>query len=138
MQSGQTVDVKMFANRTYQPNVEAELRQALVNGLVSRGEKVGGELSDFVISGEIVSLSADASAFSALDQASYYTVTVVFQAQLSDRRSGKIIWKGAETIRQGYPANSDLALQRNSHTAAVSAACETAARLFIMQMNQSF
>jgi len=138
MQSGQTVDVKMFANRTFQPNIEADLRQSLVNELVARGARVSSELSDFIISGEISSLSADASAFSATDQASYYTVTVAFQAQLSERRSGKVIWKGAETIKQGYPANSDLALQRNAHAAAVASACETAARLFVIKMNQSF
>ncbi len=138
LQSGQTVDVKMFANRTYQPDIEAELRHAIVNELVARGEKVSSELSDFVISGEIASLSADASAFSAIDQASYYTVTVAVHAQLADRRSGKVLWKGAETIRQGYPANSNLALQRNSHVAAVSAACATAARLLVIKMNQSF
>jgi hypothetical protein len=128
----------MFTNRTYQPDIEAELRMAFVNELVSRGEKVSGELSDFVISGEITSLTLGASAFSSIDQAMYYTLTVVFQSQLSDRRSGKIVWKGAETVRQGYPVNSDLALQRNSHVAAVAAACETAARLIVVKMTQSF
>jgi hypothetical protein len=135
---GQTIDVRMFANRTYQPNIEADLRLAFVNELVSRGEKVSGNLSDLVVSGEIVSLGVDASAFSGIDQAMYYTVSVVVQAQLTDRRSGKIVWKGTEITRQGYPANTDLALQRNSHVAAVSAACATAARLIVVKMNQSF
>ena len=76
--------------------------------------------------------------FRRLIKASYYTVTVAVHAQLADRRSGKVLWKGAETIRQGYPANSNLALQRNSHVAAVSAACATAARLLVIKMNQSF
>jgi outer membrane lipopolysaccharide assembly protein LptE/RlpB len=135
---GQNIDVRMFANRTYQPNIEAELRLAFVNELVSRGEKVSVDLSDLVIDGEIASLSVDASAFSGDDKAMYYKITVVVQAQLTDRRSGKLVWKGSETIRQGYPANTDLALQRNAHGAAVSAVCTTAARLLVVKMNQSF
>ena len=37
--SGQTVDVRMFANRTYEPGIEAEFRQALVSELLSRDRK---------------------------------------------------------------------------------------------------
>jgi hypothetical protein len=138
IQRGQTLDVRMFANRTYQPNIEAKLRLAFVNELVSRGGKVRGDFSDLVVSGEIASLSTEAAAFSAVDQVRYYTVLVVVQAQLSDRKSGTIIWKGEETIRQGYPASSDLAFERNAHDAAVAAACVTAARLLVAKMNQSF
>jgi len=128
----------MFANRTYQANIEAELRQAFVTALVARGEKVSADLPDLVVSGEIHSQSVDASAFSGDDKARYYRITFVVEAQLSDRRSGAVVWKGAETIRQEYPANSDLALQRNAHGAAVSAACIRAAELLVVKMNQSF
>lgn len=136
--SAQTVDVRMFANRTYQPNIDAELRQALVNELLSRGEKVVPEPADFIISGEIAALKVDPAAFSAVDEAMLYTIVLEVHAEFTDRRSGKVVWKGAETIRQGYPANDDLALQRNSHSAAVSAACAKAARLLVVKMNQSF
>lgn len=136
--SGQTVDVRMFANRTYQPGIDAELRQALVSELLSRGEQVSGDSSDFVISGEIVSMSTKTTAFSAVDQAVLYTIVLEIQGELTERRSGKVVWKGTETIRQGYPANEDLALQRNAHSAAVSAACAKAARLLVVKMNQSF
>ena len=128
----------MFANRTYQPNIEAELRLALVNELLSRGETVSVDLPDFVISGEIASLGVSASAFSGSDAVMIYRLVLVVQAQLADRRSGKVVWKGDESIRQEYPVNSDLALQRNAHSAAVSAACARAARLLVVKMNQSF
>lgn len=136
--SGQSVDVRMFANRTYQPGIDAELRQALVSELLSRGEKIVPELADFVISGEIAALKVDAAAFSAADEAMLYTIILEVHGELTDRRSGKVVWKGTETIRQGYPANEDLALQRNAHSAAVSAACAKAARLLVVKMNQSF
>lgn len=136
--AGQTVDVRMFANRSYQPNIEAELRQGLVSELLLRGEQVHSEPADFIISGEIVSLKVDTTAFSAVDKAMFYTIVLVVHGELSDRRSGKVVWRGDETIRQGYPANEDLGLQRNAHAAAVSAACATAARLLVVKMNQSF
>lgn len=135
---GQTVDVRMFANRSYQPNIEAELRQVLVSELLSRGEKVRPEPADFVISGEIVSLKVDTTAFSAVDKAMFYTIVLMVHGELTDRRSGKVVWRGDETISQGYPANEDLGLQRNAHSAAVSTACATAARLLVIKMNQSF
>lgn len=136
--SGQTVDVRMFANRTYQPGIDAELRQALLSELLSRGEKVVPELADFIMSGEIAALKVDATAFSEVDEAMMYTIVLEVHSELTDRRSGKVVWKGTETIRQGYSANDDLALQRNAHSAAVSAACAKAARLLVVKMNQSF
>ena len=136
--SGQTVDVRMFANRTYEPGIEAEFRQALVSEFLSRGEKVVPELADFIISGEIAALKIDTAAFSAVDEAMLYTIALEVHGELTDRRSGKVVWKGTETIRQVYPANDDLALQRNAHSAAVSAACAKAARLLVVKMNQSF
>ena len=135
---GQTLDVRMFANRTYQPNIDGELRLAFVNELVSRGETVSVDSADYVVSGEIASLGVSASAFSGVDEAMLYRLVLLVQAQLSDRRSGKVVWQGEETIRQEYPANADLALQRNAHAAAVSAACARAARLLVVKMNQSF
>jgi PBP1b-binding outer membrane lipoprotein LpoB len=134
----QSVDVRMFTNRTFQPDIEAEFRQTLVNELLSRGEKIRGNSADFVISGEIVSLSNQTTAFSAVDQAMFYTLVLQIQGVLTERRSGKVVWKGAETVSQGYPVNADLGLQRNAHSAAVSEACAKAARLLVVKMNQSF
>lgn len=130
--------VAMFTNRTYQPNVEAELRQAFVSTLVSRGGKIDGELSDYTLSGEILSLSTGGTAFSGHDTVMYYTLVMTVQATLVERKSNKVIWKGEEVIRQGYPANTDLAFMRNAHDAAVSAACANAAKLLVARMNQKF
>jgi hypothetical protein len=135
---GQSVDVRMFANRTYQPGIDGELRQALVNELLSRGEKVVQDPADVIISGEIAALKVDPIAFSAVDEAMMYTIVLEVTAEITDRRSSKVLWKGAETVRQTYPANDDLALQRNAHAAAVAAACAKAARLLVATMNQSF
>lgn len=135
---GQTVDVRMFANRTYQPNIEGEFRRALVSELAARGHAAGDDTSDYLISGEIASLSIDTAAFSAIDRAMLYRVVVEIQMQLTERKSGKIIWKGSESVRQEYPATVDLALQRNAREAAVTSICAKAAQLLTTRMNQAF
>lgn len=136
--AGQSVDVRMFANRTYQPNIDAELRRAFVNELAARGERIGGDLSDYVVSGEIAVMTNEATAFSAIDQAKLYRIVLEVHSQLTERKSGNTVWKGGETSRQEYPANTDLALQRNAHDAAVSAACAAAARVLVGRMKLSF
>lgn len=136
--AGQSLTVQMFANRTYQANIEGELRRALVNELVSRGQIVSDEVSAFEISGEIVSLSIETAAFSAVDRAMIYRVVVEIRMQLAERQNGKVIWKGSELISQEYPAAADLALQRNAREAALSSICATAAQRLVASMNQSF
>jgi outer membrane lipopolysaccharide assembly protein LptE/RlpB len=136
--SGQSVAVRQFANRTYQPNIEAEFRRALVSELVARGSNVTDDVTEFVVSGEIVSLATDMSAFSAADKVAYYRVSMEVRLQLVDRRSDTVAWKGSETVVQEYPANTDLALQRNAREAAVTAACARAAQRLVARMNQSF
>lgn len=135
---GQTVDVRMFANRTTESNVDGELRLAFVNELAKRGVAVSGDRAAYVFSGEIASLGVSASAFSGVDGAMLYRLVLLVQAQLSDSRSGEVVWKGEETVRQEYPVNSDLALQRNAYDAAVAALCRQAARLLVAKMHQSF
>ncbi len=135
---GKSVAVKMFANRTYQPNIEGDFRRALVNELAARGLVSGNDAADFIISGEIVSLTINTAAFSAVDRAMLYTVVIGINMQLVEKNSGKSVWKGSETISQEYPANTDLALQRNALDAAVLSACTNAAELLVAKMNQSF
>lgn len=135
---GRSVDVRLFANRTYQPNIEGELRRALVSEFVSRGYPAGDANSDYLISGEIVSLSMDTAAFSAVDRAKVYGIVIEIQMQLAERSSGSIVWSGSESVRGEYPANLDLALQRNARDAAVSSICARAAQLLAARMNQVF
>lgn len=135
---GKSADVRLFTNRTYQPGIEGELRRALIGELASKGVGIAGEAADYVIIGEIVSLTTDTSAFSAADRAMVYRLGLEVQLQLSERKSGKTVWKGSEAVRGEYPATADLGLQRNAREAAVSAICARAARLLTERMNQAF
>lgn len=137
---GRSLHVKMFANGGYLPNVEGQLRLALLDELSrSRaGEQVGEQAADLTLSGEIESLELENAAFSAADKAMLYRVALTVQAVLTERKSGRVLWKSRETVREVYPASADMALQRNSRDAAVAATCREMARYLVAQMNRAF
>lgn len=136
---GRSLAVAMFANRTYQPNIEAELRQSLVaEAAKETPAQVPAAAADLLLEGEIESLSLETVAFSSVDTARFYRLALSLKAQLVDRRSGRIVWKASETVRKEYPAGSDLALQRNARDAAIQAICQSMARQIVAHINQAF
>ena len=136
---GRSLHLAMFANRTYQPNIEAEFRKALLNELALRGENIKPETAaELIIAGELESASIAPTAYSAADKAMMYRFTLTATLQITDRQSGRIIWKSAETAKQEYPATADLGLQRNSREAAITALCARMAKIIVQKMDQAF
>lgn len=135
---GRNVQVGMFANRSYQPDVEAKLRLAMVNELLARGEHPVTTEANLVISGEVEKLVVETVAYTAADKAGLYRVTMTVTAELFDKKSGKILWKGSETLSQDYPATLDLALQKNARDAAVAEVCRSISKVLLARMTQSF
>jgi len=136
---GKTVAVDMFANRTYQANVEAFLRQSLVSELARRNADIVNDgKADMKLSGEIENITIDAVAYSAQDTAAMYRVTMTVRAELSDQNSHKSTWKGRETLTQEYPAMADLSLQRNAKDAALEALCKSMAEALVLKLNALF
>jgi hypothetical protein len=138
--AGRSLAVAPFVNSSYQPEVEGELRRALVDEIALGSSMVlSAETSaDILLSGEIESLSLEPTAFSAGDKARLYRVTLVAQATALDRQSGKVLWKGKHTVRQEYPANTVMGLQRNAKETAIASACVEMARQLMFLMNRSF
>lgn len=135
---GRDVQVGMFANRTFQPDVEAKLRLAMVNELMARGEHPVTAEASLTLTGEVEKLVVETIAFSAADKARLYRVTLAVNAQLFDKKSGKVLWKGGESLTQDYPAALDLALQKNARDAAVAEACKSISKALLARVNQSF
>jgi hypothetical protein len=67
-----------------------------------------------------------------------YSIVLTAAVQLSERQSGKVIWKTEETAKQEYPATADLGLQRNSRDAAIRALCSRMANNIVQRMAQAF
>lgn len=132
------VELKLFANRTYQPEMEAHLRKALYSELVSRGVNIAVDGSRYLINGEIAELKNDPMAFSASDQVMIYRLALTVKMQLVEKSSGKSVWQGGETMIGEYPANSNPALQRNAMESALSTLSTKIAASLVTQMNRSF
>ena len=135
---GRDVQVGMFANRTYQPDVEAKLRLAMVQELVARGEHPVTADANLTVTGEVEKLVVETVAYSAADKASLYRVTIAVNAELLDKKNGRVLWKGGESLSQDYPATLDLALQKNARDAAVTEVCKAISKVLLARMNQSF
>lgn len=137
---GRSIHVELFTNGSYQPDVEGYLRRALVDELAvtASGERSRERSADLLLSGDIESLAIDTAAFSKLDRARIYRVSLTVQARITDRKSGKVLWKTKEVAREEYPANTDMASQRNARDAAIVAVCRDMARLLAIQMDRAF
>lgn len=130
--------VGLFVNRSFQPDLEAILRKALVAELVASGIRpVSGDAS-LEITGSIDRLESQSVAFSANDKSMLYRVSITISAELVDRHSAGVIWKGVETLSQDYPATVDIALQKNSRDAAVHGICQAISRVLVTKMSQNF
>jgi hypothetical protein len=136
---GRSLHLAMFANRTYQPNIEAEFRKALMNELAVRGENIRPETgAELIIGGELESAPLATTAYSATDTAMMYSFTLTATLQVTERQSGKVVWKSVETAKQEYPATADLGLQRNNREAAIIALCNRMAKIIVQKMDQAF
>lgn len=136
---GRSLHLTMFTNRTYQPNIEAEFRKALLDELALRGGDVRPEKNaDLIISGEIDAAALAITAYSAVDTTVMNNITLTITMQLAEQQSGRIIWKSTETLRQDYPALADVSLQRNSRDAAITTLCTRMARIIVQNMDQAF
>lgn len=135
---GRSIQVATFANSSHYPEVEGRLRQALFSELASLPNPMDKEGAELLIDGEVENLNLESVAFSGQDKVLIYRIQLTVLARVIERKNGKVIWKSRETVREEYPANSDMALQRNSRDWAISEASREMARHLVLQMKRMF
>lgn len=118
---GESITIPIFANKTQKANLEILLANELLDEFHrKRGIKVlDAEGGDLQLSGTITSYGTAAVSYSAIDTVKEYRATMVVEAVLKSNKDGKVIWKGTVSRSQDFPANTDIALQRNSEDAAI-------------------
>ncbi|MBI1920213.1 MAG: molecular chaperone [Geobacter sp.] len=118
---GESITIPIFANKTQKANLEILLANELLDEFHrKRGVKViDTEGGDLRLSGTITSYGTAAVSYSATDTVKEYRATMAVGAVLKSNRDGKVIWKGTVSRSQDFPANTDIALQRNSEDAAI-------------------
>jgi hypothetical protein len=95
-----TISIQPFHNRTEQIGVELALATALADVVRERGvlQVVAGERGDLLLTGKVHSFASRAVAYSKVDEAVQYAVTMVLDASLRRRGGDKPLWVGRQLV----------------------------------------
>lgn len=136
---GKTIEVSIFANRTYRPNIEAVITDSIIDELVRReGAQVVNSGGEIVLSGTVLSYGTAAVSYTATDTVKEYRATITTEATLRRVGDGKVLWKGIVSANTVFPANDDLVLQQNSEDDAIRAICRKLAQQIYLHTTEDF
>jgi outer membrane lipopolysaccharide assembly protein LptE/RlpB len=137
--AGKTMNIPIFVNRTYKPNLEGVLANAVIDEFAGKkGITVQSCQGDLTLSGEVTSYGLGAVAYSASDTVKEYSSSMSISAVLRSNSNQKVLWKGSLSWSQSFPANSDIALQQNAEDAAIREICARLAQQLYVTMLQEF
>ncbi|MDD5285751.1 MAG: LPS assembly lipoprotein LptE [Desulfuromonadaceae bacterium] len=138
---GQQLWVPFIGNESVSPTAQTVLRRALydechaLRGMVpAKSEGSAG----LIMKGRLLSYSNSAVAYSAVDRVRFLRLTLSVELELYRRGEAAPLWKGVLEAAKDYPANTDLALQRNAEESALDAASRIIAQKFISAAEQSY
>ena len=139
--AGQQLWVPFIGNESVSPTAQTVLRRALydechaLRGIVpAKSESSAG----LIMKGRLLSYSNSAVAYSAVDRVRSLRLTLSVELELYRRGETAPLWKGVLEAAKDYPANTDLALQRNAEESALDAASRIIAQKFISAAEQSY
>lgn len=137
--AGKTVNINIFANKSYKPNLEGVLANSIVDEFARRKglEPVSSD-GDLTLSGEVSSYGLAAVSYSSGDVITEYSASMTVSATLRKSKTQQVLWKGAVTWNQTFPANNTTALQQNAEDAAVQEICRKIAQKLYLNMVNNF
>lgn len=133
--------VPFFSNESISPTAQTVLRRAFyeeLHALRGLNPADNEESADLAMKARIVSYSSKAASFSALDQAREFSLSLNVELEIARRGETLPLWKGQLQGAKQYPANSNLALQRNAEEQALDAAARIIAHKFISALEESY
>ncbi|HIJ81262.1 MAG TPA: hypothetical protein HPP76_06110 [Desulfuromonadales bacterium] len=141
MTAGRTLWVPFIGNESISPTAQTVLRRALydefhaLRGLVPAENEAA---ADVTVKGKLVSYGSRAVSYNAADRVRAFSLQAA--AELAIYRKGETtpFWKGALSGSKEFPANSDLALQRNAEEQAFEGAARIIARKLASTMEHSY
>lgn len=136
---GTTLEVSIFANRSFRPNIEATLTDIIVDELAKReGTRIVEQGGDLVLSGTVLSYATSHVSYTAADEVKEYRATVTAEVMLRRSATGQVVWKGTLTSSQDFPALDDLVFQQNSEDAAIREISRKLAREVYIHLTEDF
>lgn len=139
--TAQKIWVPFFSNESISPTAQTVLRRAFfeefhaLRGLSPAGSEEGADLA---MKARIISYSSKAVSYDGLDQAREFSLSLTVELELSKKGESAPLWKGQIQGSKQYPANRNLALQRNAEEQALDAAARIIALKFITALEESF
>ncbi len=125
---GKKIAVTIFSNRSYRANLGAIISGRLADefGRRSGGMVVAEESADLILSGAVLNYTTSAVSSSLADKVIEYRAVMDVESTLTEKKTGRVIWKGTISWGQDYPAaqrdefgNTNIALQQNNEEAAI-------------------
>ena len=138
--AGRPVTVAIFANRTTRPKLETVLAKSLrwEVARLSPASLVSEDRAELILGGAVTSVVTAPISYSAADRVREYRLTLQAEVVLTERRSGKVLWKGTETGQAEYPVSQDLALQLNAEEAALKEASRRLSERIVRHLLENF
>jgi outer membrane lipopolysaccharide assembly protein LptE/RlpB len=138
--TGKITVIPIFGNKSYRANVGAILTGSLVDEFARRsgGKVTAEESADLVLTGAVMTYSTSPVSFTAADTVKEYRAVMTVEATLSEKASGKVIWKGVLSWGQDYPVNTDVAKQQNAEDAAIREICRNLSQQIYHNISEGF
>ncbi|NTV48085.1 MAG: hypothetical protein HGB32_09990 [Geobacteraceae bacterium] len=139
--NSQKIWVPFFSNESISPTAQTVLRRAFYDEFHAlRGLNPAGseDIADLVIKARIVSYSSKVVSYDSVDHASAYSLNLSVELEISKKGQALPLWKGQLQGSSQYPANINLALQRNAEEQALDAAARIIAQKFISALEESY
>jgi outer membrane lipopolysaccharide assembly protein LptE/RlpB len=139
--AARTIWVPFFSNESISPTAQTVLRRAFYEELLAlRGlnPAVGVESADLAMKARIISYSSKAVSYNTLDQAREFSLSLTVELEIVKKGQPLPLWKGQIQGSKQYPANTNLALQRNAEEQALDAAARIIAHKFISALEESY
>ena len=137
----QKIWVPFFSNESISSTAQTVLRRAFYDEFHAlRGLNPAGseDIADLVIKAKIISYSSKAVSYNSIDQAREFSLSLNVELEISKKWQALPLWKGQIQGSKQYPANTNLALQRNAEEQALDAAARIIAHKFISALEESY
>lgn len=133
--------VPFFTNESVSPTAQTVLRRVFYDELHAlRGLQPASseETADLSMKARIVTYGSKVVSYNALDQAREFSLSLNTELEIVKKGQPVPFWKGQLQAAKQYPANRDLALQRNAEEQALDAAARILAHKFISAVEESY
>lgn len=136
-----TIWIPFFGNESVSPVAQTVLRRSFyeefhaLRGLTPAANEA---VADLTMQTRLLSYSNKATSYSSLDKAVIYTMLIEVELAIFKNGDKTPFWKGRLSAEKQYPANSNLAVQRNAEEQALDAASRIVAQKLVSALEETY